>query len=181
MRKTRACLAAALLASAAAVAGCGGNAGKGAAIGAAGGAGLGAVGPGSILGNAATGAVVGGASGFIYDQLKGNGRRRRQRSRPEPERRRLSRRRPSAAPRDGRPADAVQLCLGPAVQGGRRWRRSPSRRRQPTQAPLKRTEVRVEPIRRVFVRVMPRAASRSGSSRAIAKSLLYLSYLKYLW
>lgn len=51
-------------------AGCSENTGKGAAIGAAGGAGLGALGHGSILGNAAAGAVAGGAGGFIYDQLK---------------------------------------------------------------------------------------------------------------
>ena len=50
--------------------GCSENTGKGAAIGAAGGAGLGALGQGSILGNAAAGAVAGGAGGFIYDQLK---------------------------------------------------------------------------------------------------------------
>lgn len=50
--------------------GCSENTGKGAAIGAAGGVGLGALGQGSILGNAAAGAVAGGAGGFIYDQLK---------------------------------------------------------------------------------------------------------------
>lgn len=53
-----------------ATAGCSENTGKGAAIGAAGGVGLGALGQGSILGNAAAGAVAGGAGGFIYDQLK---------------------------------------------------------------------------------------------------------------
>ena len=50
--------------------GCSGNTGKGAAIGAAGGAGLGALGAGSILGNAAAGAAAGAAGGYIYDQVK---------------------------------------------------------------------------------------------------------------
>jgi hypothetical protein len=58
-----------LLIAALALSACG-NTGKGAAIGAAAGAGVGALGAGSVLGNAATGAIVGGAGGFIYDQVK---------------------------------------------------------------------------------------------------------------
>jgi hypothetical protein len=38
-------------------------------VGAAAGAGLGALGHGSIVGNAAKGAAIGGVGGFIYDQL----------------------------------------------------------------------------------------------------------------
>ncbi len=48
---------------------CSENMGRGAAIGAAGGAAVGAVGRGSIIGNAARGAAAGAAGGFIYDQL----------------------------------------------------------------------------------------------------------------
>ena len=70
MPRTRPTLAAAVLAAVLGLAGCTENMGKGAAIGAAGGAGLGAVGPGSILGNAAAGAAAGAAGGFIYDQVK---------------------------------------------------------------------------------------------------------------
>ena len=72
MAWTRPTLAAALLAAAIGVAGCSENTGKGAAIGAAGGAGLGALGPGSILGNAAAGAAAGAAGGYIYDKVKDN-------------------------------------------------------------------------------------------------------------
>ena len=71
MRMTRTAICLALLAASLGLASCG-NTGKGAAIGAAGGAGLGALGPGSVLGNAATGAAVGGATGFIYDRVKGD-------------------------------------------------------------------------------------------------------------
>ena len=70
MRTPRHLLLAGLLLAAPALAGCESNVGKGAAIGAAGGAGLGAVGPGSVLGNAALGAAAGAAGGFIYDQVK---------------------------------------------------------------------------------------------------------------
>lgn len=52
------------------LAGCDSNVGKGAAIGAAGGAGIGALGPGSVLGNAALGAAAGAAGGFVYDKVK---------------------------------------------------------------------------------------------------------------
>ena len=62
-------LAGSLLA-APALAGCDSNVGKGAAIGAAGGGGIGALGPGSVLGNAALGAAAGAAGGFIYDKVK---------------------------------------------------------------------------------------------------------------
>jgi osmotically inducible lipoprotein OsmB len=65
----RALVASSLLVAALTLSACG-NTGKGAAIGAAAGAGVGALGGGSVLGNAATGAVVGGAGGFIYDQVK---------------------------------------------------------------------------------------------------------------
>jgi hypothetical protein len=54
------------------VSACTENTGRGAAIGAAAGAGIGALGPGSILGNAASGAIAGAAGGFIYDQVKDN-------------------------------------------------------------------------------------------------------------
>lgn len=67
MRSTPAWLAAALLATAMATTACSGDVGKGAAIGA---AGVDALGPGSILGNAAAGAVAGAAGGYIYDQEK---------------------------------------------------------------------------------------------------------------
>jgi hypothetical protein len=67
---TRGLIGAAAVSLMLATAACSGNTGKGAAIGAAGGAGLGAVTGHGILGSAATGAIVGGASGFIYDQLK---------------------------------------------------------------------------------------------------------------
>ena len=53
MPRTRQLLLAGLLLASPVVAGCDSNVGKGAAIGAAGGAGMGALGPGSILGNAA--------------------------------------------------------------------------------------------------------------------------------
>lgn len=63
-------LLAGLLLTAPALAGCDSNVGKGAAIGAAGGAGIGALGPGSVLGNAALGAAAGAAGGFVYDKVK---------------------------------------------------------------------------------------------------------------
>ena len=63
-------LLAGCLLAAPALAGCDSNVGKGAAIGAAGGAGIGALGPGSVLGNAALGAAAGAAGGFIYDKVK---------------------------------------------------------------------------------------------------------------
>jgi osmotically inducible lipoprotein OsmB len=72
MRERQNWLAAALVAGALALGGCGSNAGRGAAVGAAGGAGLGALGPGSVLGNAAAGAAIGGAGGYIYDRAKDN-------------------------------------------------------------------------------------------------------------
>ena len=70
MATTRQAIAGLALAGALALAGCSESTGKGAAIGAAGGAGLGALGPGSILGNAAAGAAAGAAGGYIYDQVK---------------------------------------------------------------------------------------------------------------
>lgn len=71
MAMTRPTIAAAIVIATLGLGGCG-NTGKGAAIGAAGGAGLGALGPGSILGNAAAGAAAGAAGGFIYDRVKDN-------------------------------------------------------------------------------------------------------------
>jgi len=65
-------LAGALLTAMLAVAGCSSDAGKGAAIGGAAGAGIGLLGPGSVLGNAAAGAALGGAGGYIYDKAKGH-------------------------------------------------------------------------------------------------------------
>jgi hypothetical protein len=70
MSSMRPLLVAALFSVAAVLAGCSESSGKGAAIGAAGGAGLGALGPGSILGNAAAGAAAGAAGGYVYDQVK---------------------------------------------------------------------------------------------------------------
>lgn len=70
MRTPRHLLLAGLVLAIPALAGCDSNVGKGAAIGAAGGAGVGALGPGSVLGNAALGAAAGAAGGFIYDQVK---------------------------------------------------------------------------------------------------------------
>ena len=70
MPRTRQLLLAGLLLASSVVAGCDSNVGKGAAIGAAGGAGIGALGPGSILGNAAAGAAAGAAGGYIYDKVK---------------------------------------------------------------------------------------------------------------
>jgi hypothetical protein len=70
MTKIRALVSGLLLAGLLGVGACSQNTGRGAAIGAAAGAGIGALGPGSILGNAATGAVAGAAGGFIYDQVK---------------------------------------------------------------------------------------------------------------
>jgi hypothetical protein len=70
MRRVRSWLVAALMAASGTLAGCDSNVGRGATIGAAGGAGLGALGPGSVLGNAAAGAAIGGGAGYIYDQVK---------------------------------------------------------------------------------------------------------------
>jgi hypothetical protein len=63
-------LAAALvLASSLAITACTPNTTRGAVLGAAAGAGLGALGHGGIVGNAAKGAAIGGLGGFIYDQF----------------------------------------------------------------------------------------------------------------
>lgn len=70
MRKLRAFLAVALIASIPALGACTDNMGKGAAIGAAAGASLGAVSGNGILGSAAKGAAAGAAGGFIYDMVK---------------------------------------------------------------------------------------------------------------
>ncbi len=68
-RGARALLTGLLLATGLGAAACTPHTGEGAALGAAAGAGLGALGGRGILGGAATGAVVGGAGGFIYDKL----------------------------------------------------------------------------------------------------------------
>jgi osmotically inducible lipoprotein OsmB len=67
---TRNWLGGALLAALLGVAACSEHTGTGAAIGAATGAGIGLLGPGNVLGNAAAGAAIGGAGGYIYDQTK---------------------------------------------------------------------------------------------------------------
>ena len=67
--KPRALVAAALLAAGLGSAACTPHTGEGMALGAAAGAGLGALSGRGVLGSAATGAVVGGAGGFIYDKL----------------------------------------------------------------------------------------------------------------
>ena len=68
-RRVRALLAGALLAAGLGSAACTPHTGEGMALGAAAGAGLGALSGRGVLGSAATGAVVGGAGGFIYDKL----------------------------------------------------------------------------------------------------------------
>ena len=68
-RRARALLAGLLLAAGLGSAACTSHTGEGAALGAAAGAGLGALSGRGVLGSAATGAVVGGAGGFIYDKL----------------------------------------------------------------------------------------------------------------
>lgn len=70
MRKSRIVVAATALLALATTTACTENSGRGAAVGAATGAGLGALGNGGILRGAATGAIVGGAGGYIYDQVK---------------------------------------------------------------------------------------------------------------
>jgi osmotically inducible lipoprotein OsmB len=72
MSNTRIGLIGMLVAGLLAVAGCSSDTGTGAAVGAATGAGIGLLGPGSVLGNAAAGAALGGAGGYIYGQTKGN-------------------------------------------------------------------------------------------------------------
>ena len=67
--RARALLAGLLLAAGLGSAACTAHTGEGAALGAAAGAGLGALGGRGILGSAATGAVVGAAGGFVYDEL----------------------------------------------------------------------------------------------------------------
>lgn len=69
MRVVRTLVAALLLAGSLTIAACTPNTTRGAVLGAAAGAGLGALGHGGIVGNAAKGAAIGGVGGFIYDQF----------------------------------------------------------------------------------------------------------------
>jgi osmotically inducible lipoprotein OsmB len=69
MRRKRVALVGMVLAAALATTACTENSGKGAAIGAAAGAGVGLL-NGGIIRNTATGAILGGAGGYIYDQVK---------------------------------------------------------------------------------------------------------------
>lgn len=70
MRRMKLTLGALAIAAVAVTGACTKNTGRGALIGGAAGAGLGALSGRGILGSAATGAVAGGAGGFIYDQVK---------------------------------------------------------------------------------------------------------------
>lgn len=67
MSGTRVFLAGTLLAAVTAASACTESVGRGAAVGAAAGAGLGALHGGGLVRNAATGAVVGAAGGYVYD------------------------------------------------------------------------------------------------------------------
>ena len=69
MRRKKNVVAGLLLTAMLATTACSQNTGRGALIGGAAGAGLGALTGGSIVGNAASGAVAGGAGGFLYDAL----------------------------------------------------------------------------------------------------------------
>lgn len=69
MRKLRVAFVGVLLTAVLATTACTENSGRGAAVGAAAGAGVGLF-NGGIVRNAATGAILGGAGGYIYDQVK---------------------------------------------------------------------------------------------------------------